>query len=108
MVDTKRSEASQLAEIFAKGGYVRLQNPKRLKEGSLAYRKGAEVRMVAESMTALRTMRRLLRTAGFSPGRPFLKHSKWCQPLYGVDAVSRFLSLIHKKGKSRFAHGRLT
>ena len=99
MVPKKKTEALQLAEMFARGGYVRLQNPQRLREGSLSYRKGSEVRMVAESMAALRTMRRLLRTAGFSPGRPFLKHSKWCQPLYGVETVNRFLELIQNPSR---------
>src|SRR5579864_7581310 len=94
MVRRKTSQASQLAQIFAKGGYVRLQNPQRLQEGSHSYRKGEEVRLVARSTTELRSIRRLLRDAGFTPGRPFLKHSKWCQPLYGVEAVSRFLTMI--------------
>ena len=92
----KNPETSQLADIFAKGGYVRFQNPERLREGSQSYRKGEEVRLMASSMAELRTIRRLLRTEGFSPGRPFLKHSKWCQPLYGVEAVARFLALMEK------------
>jgi hypothetical protein len=101
MVRKKPSQASELAEIFARGGYVRLQNPQRLREGPQSYRKGEEVRLVAQSMTELRTIRRLLRAAGFSPGRPFLKHSKWCQPLYGVEAVGRFLTIIEEGTKKK-------
>jgi hypothetical protein len=35
-----------------------------------------------------RTIRRLLREAGFKPSRPFAKAQQWAQPLYGREAVA--------------------
>jgi hypothetical protein len=93
-------EAVQLAAFFGRSGYVRLQQAERLEEGA-SYHKGEEVRLVAMSQTELRTIRRLLRDAGFSPGKPFQKHTRWCQPLYGREAVAQFLALIAKPAKRR-------
>ena len=93
-------DVAQLAEIFGRSGYVRLQQPMRLREGG-SYHKGEEVRLVAQSQAELRTIRRLLRSAGFSPGRPFLKHTRWCQPVYGRVAVGQFLEMIGKAGKRK-------
>jgi hypothetical protein len=92
------AEAEQLSAFFSRSGYVRFQQEDRLREGR-TYHKGEEVRLVANSLAELRTIRRLLRTAEFSPGRPFQKHSRWCQPLYGRETVARFLELIGKSKK---------
>jgi hypothetical protein len=42
----------------------------------------------------LARLRRLLREAGFRPGKPFAKWRSFCQPLYGRQEVRRFLDLI--------------
>ena len=85
----------QLAVFFRRNGYVRRPNPDRLAaEGYKGYKKGDEVRLVADSRAELRAIRRLLRAAGFDPGRPFAKARQWRQPLYGRNAVSRFLALV--------------
>ncbi len=85
---------AQLGELFRRNGYVRRQNPKRLGRDGRRYKKGDEVRLVANSADELRRIRRLLREAGFEPGRAFAKGRQWRQPLYGREAVARFLDLI--------------
>jgi hypothetical protein len=84
-----------LQEIFRRNGYVRRQNPVRVaEEGWRQYRKGDEVRLIARSAEELRLVRRLLRQAGFTPGRPFVKGRQHRQPVYGRQEVARFLDLI--------------
>jgi hypothetical protein len=91
----------QLGAFFRRNGYVRRQSADRLAaEGYEAYKKGDEVRLVADSKAELRAIRRLLRAAGFTPGRPFPKANQWRQPVYGRAAVARFLALI---GEARSA-----
>jgi hypothetical protein len=92
---TAAAAANQLARYFENGGYFRLQNEKRLeKEGRKVYKKGDEVRMMADSPEQLETIRSLLRAAGFVPGAPFRKGRRICQPLYGLRAVDRFLTML--------------
>ena len=87
----------QLAQFFHRNGYVRWQNARRLKaEGHRRYKKGDEVRLVANSKTELATIRRLLRQAGFNPGRPFKKSWQYRQPLYGRGQVAQFLAMVER------------
>ncbi len=112
-VDSKRTRVAdttpapgviaRLAEFFRRNGYVRrVDAVRRVAEGRL-YKKGAEVRLVAETLGELAEMRRLLGEAGFAVARPFVKQAQWRQPIYGIAAVGRFLTLIgepvetHKK-----------
>jgi hypothetical protein len=90
----------ELARIFKRGGYVRLQNPERMEEGAAKYKKGDEVRLMADSAAQLRIIRRLLRSADFTCGRPYLKHKRWCQPLYGREATARFLEIVKKASRA--------
>jgi hypothetical protein len=91
----KKSVVTALRDYFQRNGYVRQQNATRLaREGPQAYKKGDEVRLVAQSATELREIRRLLREAGFAPGRSFVKGRQYRQPIYGRDEVARFLDLI--------------
>lgn len=84
----------QLAFFFRRNGYVRRQNHERLASEGRRYKKGDEIRLVAETQAELRTIRRLLRQAGFKPGHAFAKHEQYCQPVYGRRAVAHFLTLI--------------
>jgi hypothetical protein len=85
---------TQLAAFFNRNGYVRRVNAERRAAEPRSYKKGDEVRLVAESAKELRTIRRLLRTAGFRPGRAFRKDKQWRQPIYGRSIVTQFLALI--------------
>lgn len=91
-----RSEVVEnLAACFRRNGYVRRQNAERLEEeGYQVYKKGDEVRLIAETLAELGRIRRWLKSAGFRLSMPFAKARQWCQPVYGRAAVRRFLELI--------------
>lgn len=104
-----KAVVDQLARFYARNGYTRRQNKERFaKEGSLHYRKGDEVRLVAESRAELKQIRSLLQQAGFKVGRPFEKGTKYCQPVYGKEAVARFLELVTKPRKTATRHSTQT
>lgn len=89
------SIARQLAWYFDRNGYVRRPRPERRADAAKGvYRKGYEVRLTAESRAELAEIRRLLRAAGFKPGRPFRKALQFRQPIYGRADVARFLEMI--------------
>lgn len=90
----------QLAVYFHRNGYVRRMDAvRRMEEGAL-YKKGAEVRLVAESRAELAEIRRLLKIAGFKRAKPFPKGRQWRQPVYGVAEVARFLSLVGERRRA--------
>ena len=92
---SQRMVVARLASFFRRNGFVRRQDPQRLAdEGWERYKKGDELRLVAESAKELRLIRRLLREAGFKPGRPLAKGRQYRQPIYGRQAVARFLDLV--------------
>lgn len=91
--------ARALAWYFRRNGYVRKQDADRLEsEGPQLYKKGEEIRLVANTAEELRVVRRLLRRAGFKPGRPFVKGRQYRQPVYGREAVARFLDVVESNG----------
>ena len=83
-----------LATLFHRNGYVRLPDMDRRAASPRGYKKGYEVRLVADSLGELEDIQHLLRLAGFEPGRPFGKALQWRQPLYGRAAVERFLEMV--------------
>jgi hypothetical protein len=91
------AKLTRLRELFQRNGYVRLQDPDRVEAGGREYKKGDEVRLVADSRAELMEIRRLLTAAGFKLGRPFAKANQFRQPLYGRDQVARFVSLMRRK-----------
>lgn len=66
---------------------MRVPDPARRKPGSRIYKKGYEMRFVVETEGELREVQKLLRTAGVKMGRPYPKHSRLVQPVYGKAAV---------------------
>jgi len=99
-MDTGRTRAARaLAWYYRRNGYVRRQDTDRIaNEGPQQYKKGDEVRLVASTVEELRLVRRLLREAGFKPGRPFRKGRQYRQPVYGRQAVARFLEAVESEG----------
>ena len=90
------SAIEQLTAVFRRSGYVRRQSSRRLAaEGYMGYKKGDEVRFIASSRSELVSVQRLLRRAGFEPGRPFAKGRQFALPVYGRTAVQQLLSLFH-------------
>jgi hypothetical protein len=91
----------ELGRYFRRNGYVRRQNSKRLsREGYLVYKKGDEVRLTAQDEQELLCLEALLRRAGFRPGRAFAKGRQYRLPLYGREAVRRFLRLVESGGSA--------
>lgn len=89
-----RNVVKQLSTYFHRNGYVRPLDAKRRAREGLAYKKGDEVRLVADTYAELREIRRLLKQAGFKRAKPFTKARQWRQPVYGVAEVARFLALV--------------
>jgi hypothetical protein len=87
-------EVRRLAAYYRRNGYERQLDRVRRKAEGQFYKKGAEVRLVANSLTELDEIRRLLRRCGFKATRPFIHGKQWRQPVYGIDAVARFLKLV--------------
>jgi hypothetical protein len=87
-----------LAYFFERNGYVRRQDRLRYEEeGYRRYKKGFEVRLIAATESELAEIRELLVATGFKPGRPFPKARQWAQPIYGRQAVERFLALVENQ-----------
>jgi hypothetical protein len=103
MAETKPAadDVQRLAVFFHRNGYVRRINKVRRKKEGRLYKKGNEVRLVASSAGELTEIRRLLKQAGFNLAQPFAKARQWCQPVYGVAEVSRFLSLVGTPRRKR-------
>ena len=48
-------------------------------------------------ITELERIRRLLRQAGFKPGRAFIKGRQFRQPVYGRESLERFLQMVGER-----------
>src|SRR3990172_2483993 len=102
----KREAERRLAELYSERGYVRVpSSDRRRAEDSQSYRKGWEARLVVETASAAREVRRWLRDAGFEAGNAYAKHSRWVVPLYGRSAVGRLGGrLAHVRPDDLAAH----
>jgi hypothetical protein len=81
-----------LKQLFQRNGYVRRLDAERRREEGPKYHKGDEVRLIARDDAELARIRRLLVQADIKPGSPYRKHSRIVQPVYGREAVERFLA----------------
>ena len=84
----------ELKWFFRRNGVVRWPDMERRKRENQAYKKGYEVRLIANSHGELETIRQLLEELGFKPGAAFVKRTQFVQPLYGRRPVARFLKLV--------------
>jgi len=100
---TADAAVRELAAFFQRNGYVRRHNPVRYAAvGYKKYKKGDEVRLVANDDAERARIPFLLKTAGFKPGRPFRKDKKSRQyrvPIYGRKQVARFLRIVGETGE---------
>ncbi|MFQ6114631.1 MAG: hypothetical protein ACE5NG_11210 [bacterium] len=69
---------------------MRVPNDARREEEPHDYKKGYEIRLLANTRREIMAIRRLLRQVGLKGGRPFKKHNQWVQPIYGKQAMDRF------------------
>ena len=89
-----RKTALILSQLFHRNGCVRIPDPKLRKDGGQTYKKGFEVRFVARSETELKQINRLLRRAGFKPGKPYQKGRQTVQPIYGRTTVKKLCEVL--------------
>jgi hypothetical protein len=83
-----------LISFFLRSGYVRRFDPERRKRENQAYKKGYEVRLVVASRAELRAVRRRLKTVRLRPGRPYPKHGRIVQPVYGRAGLDWFMERL--------------
>jgi hypothetical protein len=68
----------------------------------MKYKKGEEVRLIANEREERVRIMRLLKLAGFKAGRPYRKsaeRTQTCIPIYGREQVARFLSMVEETGE---------
>jgi len=93
-----------LVQYFERNGCLRRPNPDRRKTETRSYKMGYEIRFVAHTKRELAELRRAIRGAGLKPGKPFAKVNRWVQPVYGRDAMERFVAWFQSFGdKDRLA-----
>ncbi|MBI5042849.1 MAG: hypothetical protein HZC10_03265 [Nitrospirae bacterium] len=91
-IRTNEKSEYLLMKYFKRNGYIRQRNEKLAKLLGQRYKKGYEVRFVAKTENELREIRLLLNKTGFKLGKPFKKHKQLIEPVYGKQAVEKFLS----------------
>lgn len=93
---SRRSAETALMTLFRASGYIR--RPVEDRTGSSAsYKKGSEVRLVLDTLTAARSAARLARAVGLRPGTAYPKHARIVVPLYGEDSVTWFLHRLRDR-----------
>ena len=84
-----------LVEVFRRNGHIRYQNPDRVQnEGWKRYKKGDEVRLIANFEPELDKIRGWLKQMDFKLGKPYSQSNQFRQPIYGRDQVQRFLQMV--------------
>ena len=89
-----------LKHVYERSVYIRVANLTRKEELGQKYKKGYEVHLVAKTRGELANVRRLLRQLGFKVGKPFQKHRRIVQPIYGKSAVKWFSSSTADEAKN--------
>ena len=94
MLDTMKSASfrARLAQLYTRNGCLRAPNPMRLNDPS--YKKGYEIRLVADDKIELRHIRSALEQAGFELAKAYAKNEfQWVQPIYGREQVEQFFEV---------------
>jgi len=95
MNEKNKSLKAQLRYYFCCNGCFRAPNiARRKREGCRNYKKGYEIRFVADNKEELQKIRSLLRKAGFKTGKPYSKRSQIVQPIYGKNFYEEFRKFI--------------
>jgi len=90
----RKSVKTQLRYFFRRNGCLRAPNIARQKRDGWTYKKGYEIRFVANNGKELLKIRSLLSKAGFKSGKPYSKRSQFIQPVYGKIFYEQFRKLI--------------
>ena len=91
--EKQRAALETLIRYFQSNGYVRLPNLEKRKKLQSNYKKGYELRFVADTKSELREIRQCLQCTGFGVGKPFVKGRQFVQPVYGKKQLDRFLAI---------------
>ena len=93
----------ELTALFRRNGCVRRHDATRYaRQGCMKYKKGEEIRLVANGEEERVRIQRLLKRAGFKAGRPFRKsaeRTQICLPIYGREQVAGFLKMVDETEK---------
>jgi hypothetical protein len=97
---TKRDICAELTALFRRNGCMRRHDAGRYAtQGCMKYKKGEEIRLVANGREEQERILRRLKQAGFRAGRPFRKapdRNQFCVPIYGREEVARFLRMVEE------------
>lgn len=96
--DSKAPE-KLLLQIFLRNGHLREPDILLKKQLGQKYKKGYEVRLVANSRQELRDIRRALKAVDLNAGSHFKKNRQTVQPVYGKEAVGLFKSWVSTSKK---------
>lgn len=97
---TKRDDlkaAKELGRFYRRRSALRWPDFYRRATENQDYKKGYEIRLIADSPEELGRIQRLMIGLGFKPGAAFVKRTQFVQPLYGREPVVRFLTLVREK-----------
>lgn len=89
----------QLVKYFLRNGCLRFPNENTRKLKGKHYKKGYEVRLVANDEKELSEISSLIDKAGFKVSKPFQKHSRFIQPIYGKKVVAKFQIYLAKTNR---------
>lgn len=89
-----KSVIKKLGGYFLRNGYLRLPNETLKKKKGGNYRKGYEIRFVANNKNELKEIKSLLKDAYLKPGKHFEKFNQFVLPVYGKESFFRFKSLL--------------
>lgn len=102
----KKLIESRLIQYFQRNGYFRIPDEELRERRGEDYKKGYEIRFVANDERELSKINSHLRKAGFKRGKSFEKNNKFVLPVYGREAVEKFRKIlsahkIRRKKKSK-------
>jgi hypothetical protein len=83
----------ELIRLYRRNGILRYPNEERFGEG-MGYKKGHEIRWMAYSEQEAEAIAGLLQKAGFKHGKIYAKRTQFVLPVYGYDAMVRFVKLL--------------
>ena len=86
-----------LRDLFTRNEDIRSPDKTLREEQGTKYKKGYEIRLTVYSEEELQKIKKLLRMYQVKHGKPFSKARRFIIPIYGKDAVDRFLLMINKK-----------
>ena len=91
----KEKALKTLAVYFTRNGCIRWADPDaRDKLGYNKYKKGYEVRLVAQDEKEMAVLEKALKAAGFRHGKPYAKNRQTIIPIYGREQVERFVEEV--------------